>query len=596
MSAARARVRTWGALTASMGLLAAGAAIVGPAPAAVSAAPGDDCAEAFPVADLAVGDTVDGLTVVKGTTPTSFTGEVLGVIDDGIAADLDMVMVELEMPEFARTAGIWQGMSGSPVYAADGRLIGAVAYGLAYGPSPIAGVTPFEEMDRYLGTEPAGRVDVDRPAARSIARRTDVSAAQAEEGFVQLRMPMGMSGLSSTRLAQAAKVDKPYAPKGAYGIGRPSGAAAGPETVVAGGNLAASVAYGDVTMAGVGTTTSVCDGDVVGFGHPLAFLGETTLSLHPADALFVQPESLGPPFKVANLGDPAGTITQDRLSGISGSIGAPPESGEISSAVDYRGRSRVGTTHVSVPAFTADAVFGQFLANHDRVLDGVVAGTEVQEWTITGTRPSGAEFSLTYADRYTSSYDVTFSSVFDLADLVYGLSSAPGVSVTSVEVDSDVTDETGVWKVSSVEQHRSGTWKKITNKAPAVARAGKKLKLRAVLTGPAGTKTIPVRFEVPKKARGARTMLTVTAGTQVYNDTWVESVNDAEEMLDGAVRNDQLRVEFGTTDRLSFGGYEDEEFIILEGRPRRHSFVKSALLGPLDKVVEGSKWFKVRVR
>src|SRR5688572_8148390 len=107
MSAARARVRTWGALTASMGLLAAGAAIVGPAPAAASAAPGDDCAEAFPVADLAAGDPVDGLTVVKGTTPTSFTGEVLGVIDDGIAADLDMVMVELEMPEFARTAGIW---------------------------------------------------------------------------------------------------------------------------------------------------------------------------------------------------------------------------------------------------------------------------------------------------------------------------------------------------------------------------------------------------------------------------------------------------------------------------------------------------------
>ena len=40
-------------------------------------------------------------------------------------------------------------MSGSPVYAADGRLVGAVAYGLA-GSSPIAGITPAAEMVKLL--------------------------------------------------------------------------------------------------------------------------------------------------------------------------------------------------------------------------------------------------------------------------------------------------------------------------------------------------------------------------------------------------------------------------------------------------------------
>ena len=68
----------------------------------------------------------------------------------------------------------------------------------------------------------------------------------------------------------------------------PGDAAAGPETIVAGGNLAASVSYGDITQAGVGTATSVCNGKVVGFGHPMAFLGKTTLTMHPADALYIQ--------------------------------------------------------------------------------------------------------------------------------------------------------------------------------------------------------------------------------------------------------------------------------------------------------------------
>ena len=83
-----------------------------------------------------------------------------------------------------------------------------------------------------------------------------------------------------------------------------------PDDVVAGGNLAASYSYGDITMGGVGTATSVCNNKVVGFGHPMDFLGETSLSLHPADALYVQPDSLGAPFKVANFAPPAAAITR----------------------------------------------------------------------------------------------------------------------------------------------------------------------------------------------------------------------------------------------------------------------------------------------
>ena len=102
------------------------------------------------------------------------------------------------------------------------------------------------------------------------------------------------------------------------------------------------MSYGDITQGGVGTATSVCDGGVVGFGHPATFLGTTTLSLHPADALYVQEDPVGPSFKVANFGEPVGTISGDHLSGVSGTFGALPATTTITSDLSYRDRQRDG--------------------------------------------------------------------------------------------------------------------------------------------------------------------------------------------------------------------------------------------------------------
>src|SRR5438045_5182605 len=45
--------------------------------------------------------------------------------------------------------GVIAGMSGSPVYI-DNKLLGAVAYGWAYGKEPIAGITPFCQMRGFV--------------------------------------------------------------------------------------------------------------------------------------------------------------------------------------------------------------------------------------------------------------------------------------------------------------------------------------------------------------------------------------------------------------------------------------------------------------
>lgn len=578
---ARRRARLAAAAVAGLGLIGAGTAVTtGPA---VSAEPAGDCTEAFPIADLEVDDVVTGLTVEKGTTPEGFNGTILGVIKDGIAPGLDMVMAELDSPAIERAGGIWQGMSGSPVYAEDGRLIGAVAYGLSWGSSPIAGITPFEEMDNYLPRPPAPRVKLSERQARSVARQTDVTARQAAE-FGQLKMPFGISGLTQARLdkVKSFRKDHKYLPKNTYHMGAaaaPGDAdAAGPETVVAGGNLAVAMAHGDITIGGVGTATSVCDAHVVGFGHPATFLGTTTMTMHPADAIYVQPESLGAPFKVANLGAPAGTITDDHLSGVSGVFGALPESTMISSTVSYLDRSRTGETSVSVPEYSAAATFYQQLANHVRVLDAFMPGSEDMEWTINGTDADGSPFSLSFGDRYTSTWDIAFESPWELADIVWFLSSFEGVSIDDVTVDGDVTDNTATWKVERIEQKRGGEWTKVSRRKPAVAVAGETLKLRAVLEGATAdqTATVPLALEIPNNV-GRRGFLEVRGGGWEYIDYWsANSVTDMAETLAGAVRNDQVSAD-----------------LFLDSG-RRGTRVKSASASQ-DKVVNGMKRVSVRV-
>ena len=180
MNIKTSRSRAAAAALTGLALLGGGAAIT--SSPANAAPPAEDCKAAVPITEVARGNPVTGLTVDTGTVPEGFTGEILGVINDGIAPGLDMVMARLDSAEINRV-GIWQGMSGSPVYAEDGRLIGAVAYGLAWGASPIAGITPFEDMDDYLGGAAApARIAVGNGLAADIARQGDVTARQWRRG------------------------------------------------------------------------------------------------------------------------------------------------------------------------------------------------------------------------------------------------------------------------------------------------------------------------------------------------------------------------------------------------------------------------------
>lgn len=513
------------------------------APAANSAA-SSDCPLPYPVADVTKGQPVNGLTVTAGTEPSAFSGQVLGVIRDGIAPGLDMIMARLTSPEIDRVGGIWQGMSGSPVYAANGRLIGAVSYGLSWGPSTVAGITPAQEMYRLLKeapTDPAAQttlraaasedtVEVPAPMLSRVAAAGDVSEEQAQEGMSRLPLPFGISGMANGKRLNQAK--KAFDLKGVrvYQSGAVTTADAA-LPIVPGGNLAASIAYGDLSAVGVGTATAVCGDQVVGFGHPMMWSGPSQLSMHGADALYVQEESLGAPFKVANPAAPVGGFSQDRLAGIFGlqSSAAVPDTAEVTSYVEVPGEwSRTGTSRISVPDAVPDMAAFHMLVDQDRVFDAVGTGSAKVGWTVTGKRADGRSFTFSRTDRFASEWDISFETIWDLYDQLAQIyfNDLEDVTLEKISTTSTMEREYLAYKLTKVRVLIGGRWQDLRTDKPLVLRPGRTKRFRVLLnSAELGQAVIPVALQVPERMGRRSGYLEILGG----NSYWGEEMGYFEE-------------------------------------------------------------------
>ena len=97
----------------------------------------------MPVEDLKAGMRGYAKTVISGDTIETFPVEVLGVT--GSDSMGYQVLIRAGGDVMARSGGIAQGMSGSPVYI-DGRLAGAIAYGKAFTDPHYCLLTPIHDM------------------------------------------------------------------------------------------------------------------------------------------------------------------------------------------------------------------------------------------------------------------------------------------------------------------------------------------------------------------------------------------------------------------------------------------------------------------
>jgi len=563
----------------------------------------------MPVADITRGMAVTGLTVSQGTAPEQFTGEVLGVIDDGIAPGLDLIMAELDSPALREVGGVWSGMSGSPVYAADGRLVGAVAYGLSLGPSRVAGITPAAEMTELLdGTGRTGdragvraaragestRVGLSAAAARELVREGALTRQQADGGFSRLPIPFGVSGVSGQRLRKFAKrLDLDGVRFYAAGAAR---ADAPSEPIVAGGNFAAALSYGDLTAAGVGTATAVCADEVLAFGHPFFWEGPSTMSAHNADAIYVQEDPTLTPFKVANLLAPLGTVDQDRLAGIHAQLGPLPDTSAIRSHVAVpAGRSRDGLTQVTDPDYLPIIAAFHTLFNIDRVFDQIGPGASKLQWVVQGTREDGTPWSYTRTNQYASEWDISFESIFEMYEQLYTVESNrfEAVRITDVDVDALVDPDYRQYRLSSLYvQGPDGEYVKVPRGQKLIVTPRSTLALRLRLR-PRGesvgdTAYLNLALRVPKRTAGAQGALVLRGGASVWDRrAKAASFDELLRSLSRATRNDHV-----LGDLILFKGGDEFEEGPKGGRPKE---IRRSTRELFDSVVGGQRVFRVKV-
>jgi len=431
-----------------------------------------------------------GKTVSRSNTIDTFKVTVLGVLDDGVGIGKDMIIVNVHdysvMDDHAH--GIWAGMSGSPVYASDGKLIGAVAFGLGTGASTIGGVTPAQDMLDVLNLPqpPAAAHAVRASAAlqHKMVATGAVTATQAAAKFERLRIPLAVSGLNSNRLQKVADrlpgSDRfiPYAAGGTASSAAPGD----PAQIVDGGNFATALSYGDVMAAGVGTTTAVCDGKVVAFGHPMNFDGPTSLSVHNATAIVIQDDLIAP-FKVANIGGLVGTLDQDRLSGIRALLGAPPTPVDVQSTItDDGGAADAGETFVNRTNDTPDLASAHLLGSVDSAIDRIGGGRLALGWTVAGTA-GGQPFSFTRNNKFADQTDISFASSDELFGMLATLVFNPfaDVKFTDIDMTADVRSDFRQYAITGLERFDGASWVPVKDGDTITLVPGTPLQVRVLL-------------------------------------------------------------------------------------------------------------------
>lgn len=261
--------------------------------------------------DLPVGATGEVWTVFQGTEPEPFEVKVVGVVQNGLGPGKSLILCELT-DERVQLMGAVAGMSGSPLYI-DGQLAGALSYQ----------VQTFETV-RHAGFTPIA--DLLEVATFESEPNTDTLTPRDTDSLQPLRPTFAIGGLDpqvqelvSTELA---KWGLDTVQLGGTSTGNDY--ANGSSSLQPGNAVGAALAVGDVSMVATGTVSHVVEDEVLAFGHPFLRLGSVTMPMLDAEIVTILP-SQSRSFKVANAGQIIGTVRQDRLSAIYGTLDAGPK-------------------------------------------------------------------------------------------------------------------------------------------------------------------------------------------------------------------------------------------------------------------------------
>jgi hypothetical protein len=463
----------------------------------------------MPLSEVRQGMRCTGLSVIKGTTISSFDVEILDVIAPEAGLSGPRILIRVSGPAVDET-GIGPGFSGSPVMC-DGRNAGAISEGLGEYGNHVALATPIEGMLK------------ERPTPPESARRDPALLRAARP----LQTPLTVSGLTGPartvveRAARRAKRPLLIAPAG------PAGGYA-PVDMRPGAALSAAISTGDLGLGAVGTVTYRDGDDIWAFGHPFEGLGRRALFLTDAYIYTVIQNPVGVPelgavtYKLASSdGHVLGSITSDTVDAIAGKVGAEPPSFPVH--IDARNRAGEHLTQDSLLSDERDLGYGAGLS-----FVAPLGVTQALGRLMGDFGPVTFRMCANFRVRELRDPMRFCNTYFSVDDAVTDLSDA-GAMIDFFDLAPLHVERTGI----SVRA-RTGVKQDVLIGAhgPRRVRSGQRIRVRLTLQRRRGARrfiTVPVR--VPRSLRPGRHRITFTGSGDGFSDDAL--VEELIAMLEG---------------------------------------------------------------
>ena len=425
----------------------------------------------------------------------TFPIEIIGRMESGKGSQR-MIMARTSGDFTEHVGGVLQGMSGSPIYV-DGRLIGALAAGLkdlspyTFFITPIEDMTPLwdmpdtknqtriqtvniveavearrkaEEKEKLRAREKAvgkmsraereaewrdmidaltgkkaddtkGTEETSEGTNEAPEENTPAQSETAEQGKTEEKAYFFTRGFNAAGLRYLEKnlpAGTTFIPLGTTGD---SGKihTRYDATLEGGQPIGVAVVYGDFSIGATGTVTAVDGKKVVAFGHSFMHKGNVNYFMTDADVIgTIAGQSNG--VKIANIGSVIGRISQDRETGVAGTLGTFP------TAVPVR-------IHVKDDALGTEETFGAQIAYDEDFLPVLSSSIAYAAMS----KVSDALGSSTARIHFTIRTNAYENGMFERRNMYYNtadvgqiavteLLQALGTIVTNAEKESDIVD------------------------------------------------------------------------------------------------------------------------------------------------------------
>jgi hypothetical protein len=291
--------------------------------------------EIFPLSQIQPGMKGEAYTIFAGDQIEKFDLVVIGVMPNFLAPKESIILVQLQGAKVEHT-GVVAGMSGSPVYI-DGKLAGAISLKLGqFSKEPLAGVTPIENILSLPKGQPSALRAEATPAVAPAPEQSEQTDARLEipsdwasragvsggSFLTPIDSPLVFSGFSAVAIRQ---FEREFA---AYGLAATQGGTADARSddanIRPGDMVSAIFLEGDMSLGASCTVTAIVDGRVYVCGHPLFGFGPIQMPMARGRVLTTL-SSEQESTKIVNVGGTIGSFSQDRVTGVVGSLGASPK-------------------------------------------------------------------------------------------------------------------------------------------------------------------------------------------------------------------------------------------------------------------------------